>query len=211
MNENTNPLLLAIGHQLRIANLLKLHEMKDHPGADKRVLRRIGTEMDQLPKLQNTLREDEAAAASLPADDSGPDLSGVSPNTARRAMGLLPADSGAAPTLDPGIYGRNLRAFTLELLHAEVRQLRRVDGRPAAVAAYTAVEEILDRYTRDNIADGHTRAPSYRDPDLSDKWLAEAVNRANYDTSRKFTDHDSRAIIRRLTAEVRKLNKMLGR
>ncbi|MGO3764858.1 hypothetical protein, partial [Glutamicibacter arilaitensis] len=85
MNANTNPLLLAIAHQLQVANLLTLEQMKTNI-TDKNALRRIAKEMDRLPKLQNKLIEDEAAAAGLPKD-SGQELRGVSPNTARAAAG----------------------------------------------------------------------------------------------------------------------------
>lgn len=65
-------------------------------------------------------------------------------------------------------------------------------------------------------ADPATTAPrkrsgSYRDPDLSDKWLSEADHRAQWDDSRKFQTHDARVIIRRLVAEIRRINKETGR
>lgn len=52
---------------------------------------------------------------------------------------------------------------------------------------------------------------SYRDPDLSDKWLSEADWRAENDRTRKFRAVDAGRIIKRLTFEVRKLNRMLNR
>ncbi|MGP5390637.1 hypothetical protein [Glutamicibacter arilaitensis] len=218
MNANTNPLLLAIAHQLQVANLLTLEKLKTNI-SDKAALRRIAKEMDRLPELQNKLIEDEAAAASLPKD-SGPELSGVSPNTARAAAGL-PAYPGPKQSLDPGIYGRNLRAFTLETLHTEVGQLRRKADNTAAREALHAVQNILDRHINANIAEGNkatTKTPppvparkSYRDPDLSDRWLAEAEHRATHDDSARFTTYDSRMIIGRLVAEVRRLNEMLSR
>lgn len=218
MNANTNPLLLAIAHQLQVANLLTLEQMKTNI-TDKNALCRIAKEMDRLPKLQNKLIEDEAAAAGLPKD-SGQELRGVSPNTARAAAGL-PAYSGHALAIDPGIYGRNLRAFTLEMLHSEVDQLRRKADNTAAREALHAVQNILDRHINANIAEGNNaaaKAPapvpareSYRDPDLSDKWLAEAEWRARHDRTRKYRIHDNQLITERLVAEVRRLNEMLGR
>lgn len=52
------------------------------------------------------------------------------------------------------------------------------------------------------------RADSYRDPDLSDKWLMEAEWRAQHDhfTGKNFSDRGK--IIMRLVQEVHKLNKM---
>lgn len=47
---------------------------------------------------------------------------------------------------------------------------------------------------------------SYRDPDLSKKWLSEAEWRAHNDRGLKFMLTDSRKIIVRLVEEVRKLN-----
>lgn len=47
---------------------------------------------------------------------------------------------------------------------------------------------------------------SYRDPDLSKKWLSEAEWRAHNDRGVKFMLTDSRKIILRLIEEVRKLN-----
>lgn len=47
---------------------------------------------------------------------------------------------------------------------------------------------------------------SYRDPDLSKKWLSEAEWRAHNDRGLKFMLSDSRKIIVRLVEEVRKLN-----
>lgn len=47
---------------------------------------------------------------------------------------------------------------------------------------------------------------SYRDPDLSKKWLSEAEWRAHNDRGLKFMLTDSRKIILRLVEEVRKLN-----
>lgn len=55
------------------------------------------------------------------------------------------------------------------------------------------------------------RTGSYRDPDLSDRWLAEAEHRAINDDSRRFKTSDSRRIIRRLVAEVRRINRETGR
>lgn len=46
---------------------------------------------------------------------------------------------------------------------------------------------------------------SYRDPDLSKKWLSEAEWRAHNDRGLKFMLTDSRKIILRLIEEVRKL------
>lgn len=50
------------------------------------------------------------------------------------------------------------------------------------------------------------RSNSYRDPDLSNRWLSEAEWRAR----REFRG-DSAKIIIRLIKEVRRLNRMLGR
>lgn len=54
------------------------------------------------------------------------------------------------------------------------------------------------------------RTGSYRDPDLSDRWLAEAEMRA---TGRGplLTGRDAAKIILRLVAEVRRLNRETGR
>lgn len=52
---------------------------------------------------------------------------------------------------------------------------------------------------------------SYRDPDLSDKWLKEALWRVDNDRSMRFKWKDAGLIIKRLVAEVRKLNRMLNR
>lgn len=52
---------------------------------------------------------------------------------------------------------------------------------------------------------------SYRDPDLSDQWLKEALWRAEQDRSIRFMWKDAGLIIKRLVAEVRKLNRMLNR
>lgn len=52
---------------------------------------------------------------------------------------------------------------------------------------------------------------SYRDPDLSDKWLKEAEWRANHDRSIRFMRRDAGLLIGRLVHEVRKLNKMMNR
>lgn len=51
----------------------------------------------------------------------------------------------------------------------------------------------------------------YRDPDLSDQWLKEALWRADNDKSLGFMRRDARLIIKRLILEVRKLNRMLNR
>lgn len=218
MNTNANPLLLAIAHQLQVANLLTLEQMKTNI-TDKNALRRIAKEMDRLPELQNKLLEDEAAAANQPKD-SGPELRGVSPNAARAAAGL-PEYAHMEWPADPGIDARNLRAFTLEILHTEVEQLRRKADNTAAREALHAVQNILDRHINANIAESKNAtdktpppAPareSYRDPDLSEKWLAEAEWRARHDRTRKYRIHDNQLITERLVAEVRRLNEMLGR
>lgn len=49
---------------------------------------------------------------------------------------------------------------------------------------------------------------SYRDPDLSGKWLSEAEWRSYNDHSSKYLSVDSRLTIRRLVEEVRKLNSV---
>lgn len=46
---------------------------------------------------------------------------------------------------------------------------------------------------------------SYRDPDLSKRWLWEADWRADNDNSRKYKNQDAQRTIKRLTEEVRKL------
>lgn len=48
---------------------------------------------------------------------------------------------------------------------------------------------------------------SYRDPDLSPKWLSEAEWRSYNDRSTKYHDVDSRPTIRRLIEEVKKLRE----
>lgn len=191
--------LFAISHQLRIANLLKLHELKDHPGADKNVLRRIGDDMDRLP---------EFLTEKFPAEDSG-----------------------AGAPLDPAVMARNARAFTLEILHNEVDQLRRRADNLQAREALHTVQNLLEQHINANITEGRTagrnvpvnaarraaglpeplpRADSYRDPDLSEKWLDEAWWRAGNDSGKAYLK-DSRKIIKRLILEVRRLNKALGR
>lgn len=55
------------------------------------------------------------------------------------------------------------------------------------------------------------RSGSYRDPDLSDRWLNEAEWRAVNDFTKRYKVVDSRKTILRLVKEVRRLNKMLGR
>lgn len=56
------------------------------------------------------------------------------------------------------------------------------------------------------------REDSYRDPTLSDKWLAEAEWRAlNPNDSPKLTQRDAQKLILRLVEEVRNINKETGR
>lgn len=60
---------------------------------------------------------------------------------------------------------------------------------------------------------GSTRPPSprsgsYRDPDLSDKWLSEAEWRA---VNTKLWPKDARKIILRLVLEVQRINRETGR
>ena len=52
------------------------------------------------------------------------------------------------------------------------------------------------------------RTRSYRDPDLSDKWLDEAEWRAK---NSPFWAGDSKKIILRLVEELRKVNRETGR
>ena len=203
MNANTNVILLAIVRQLKAANMLHLAELTEG-GPDKTTLRRIALNIDELPELKEE-----------PAKSSGAGVNAV------RAAAGLPAYSGPEQSIDPGIYGRNLRAFTLEILYTEVDQLRRKADNTAAREALHAVQNILDRHINANIAEGNNaaaKAPapvpareSYRDPDLSDKWLAEAEWRARHDRTRKYRIHDNQLITERLVAEVRRLNEMLGR
>lgn len=62
-----------------------------------------------------------------------------------------------------------------------------------------------------------TKAPkkregSYRDPTLSDRWLAEAKWRAiNPHSYPKLTQRDAQKLILRLVEEVRNINKETGR
>lgn len=55
------------------------------------------------------------------------------------------------------------------------------------------------------------RGNSYRDPTLSDRWLAQAAHRANTDKSNRFEHVDSRKIILRLVHELNQLNKETNR
>lgn len=55
------------------------------------------------------------------------------------------------------------------------------------------------------------REGSYRDPTLSDRWLAEAEWRAKNDFSREFKQSASRFIILRLVQEIRNINRETGR
>lgn len=222
MNQNTNPLLLAIAHQLEVANLISLEQAKATT-TDKSVIHRIAKYMDKGKKLQKQLQKIEVAQREdeAHAEWRKNQYHGMGPNAARRAAGMPTADSGTAFQLDPGIYGRNLRAFTLETLHTEVDQLRRQADNFQAREALHAVQNILDRHINANIAEGKNAAAktpppvpareSYRDPDLSEKWLKQAEHRATHDDSKMFRDHDCRRIIRRLVAEVRRLNTMLNR
>ncbi len=52
------------------------------------------------------------------------------------------------------------------------------------------------------------RQTSYRDPDLSDKWIKEAEWRANNDA---FWPKDARKITLRLIKELRRVNRETGR
>ena len=52
------------------------------------------------------------------------------------------------------------------------------------------------------------RQPTYRDPDLSDKWIKEAEWRANNDP---FWPKDARKITLRLVKELRRVNRETGR
>lgn len=54
------------------------------------------------------------------------------------------------------------------------------------------------------------RTSSYRDPDLSDKWLREAEYRALNDRTLNY-ESDSRKMILRLVKELKKVNKETGR
>lgn len=54
------------------------------------------------------------------------------------------------------------------------------------------------------------RSGSYRDPDLSDKWLSEAEQRATGHGPR-LTGPDATKIILRLVKEIRKINRETDR
>lgn len=60
----------------------------------------------------------------------------------------------------------------------------------------------------DNTRPPRKRDRSYRDPDLSDKWIAEAEWRAK---NSPFWANDSKKIILRLVEELRKVNRETGR
>lgn len=56
------------------------------------------------------------------------------------------------------------------------------------------------------------REDSYRDPSLSDRWLAEAEWRArNPHGNPRLTQRDAQNLILRLVEEVRNINKETGR
>lgn len=195
MTGNTSPLLLTIGHQLEVANLLKLQEMQLAAKTEKegKALRRIAEHMDRCgnqPAGQHST-ETEPTPGKCP------------PNTFRKAAGLPQASepgTGAAPALEPDwqVLAQNWHAIRLELLWSEVHQLLAKATEPAAVDAYSAVLRIIDRHT--TRPTGDNPAPVEKPDQPADIWIRQGVGvlggkppmlmrRFTYDTDEHTTIH----------------------